>query len=472
MDEVTRLENTHNYIDAEGKEICIADIEATSTGTIIDAKGEYAAITPKEAPSVLTWNNLCVSTKPKRGKPAKVLLNNISGNITGGLWGIMGASGSGKTTFLSTLSLRLDTHRMQATGDIRLNGKEYVKHTLKSMSGYVMQDDLLNAFFTVQETLEYAAALRMEAGTPYAERKARCDEVLKLLGIDYCRDVIIGDTRNKGISGGERKRVCVAMELLTRPKLLFLDEPTSGLDSTTALSVMQTLKDLAERGECTIVCTIHQPQTKIYNLLDNLLLMKKGEIVYQGAAAKADPFFAAQGYPCPEKMNPADHLLDIVTVGTHDHKEVAQVKRLEVPINLDFGLDKNDFKMRAVQPWAWQFCVLFHRNLMEKVRRWDIFAMNIFITCIVATFIGMGAWHQIDRYQTAVNKNIRNGILFFCVIHQGVVSSLQGTYSFPLERALMLRERAAGSYYVSSYFLSKTTVDTMFQVVPAVVFTW
>jgi ATP-binding cassette, subfamily G (WHITE), member 2 len=128
-----------------------------------------------------------------------------------------------------------------------------------------------------------------------AERKSRVDEVLKTVGIDYCRDVIVGDTRHKGISGGERKRLCVAMELITRPKLLFLDEPTSGLDSTTALALMGTLKDLSVRGVCTVVCTIHQPQTKIFNLLDNLLLMKKGEIIYQGSCSRAELYFAEAG---------------------------------------------------------------------------------------------------------------------------------------------------------------------------------
>ena len=127
------------------------------------------------------------------------------------------------------------------------------------------------------------------------ERKLRVDEALKTVGIEYCRDVIVGDTRNKGISGGERKRLCVAMELLNRPKLLFLDEPTSGLDSATALSLMSTLKDLCERGACTVVCTIHQPQTKIFCLIDNLLLMKRGEIIYQGSCANAENYFAEAG---------------------------------------------------------------------------------------------------------------------------------------------------------------------------------
>ena len=412
---------------------------------------------------------MSVSTKPGRGKAVKYIINNIRGCISGGLWGIMGASGSGKTTLLSVLSLRLDTQRMKIEGDVRINGKTYTKNLLKSMSGYVMQDDLVHAMLTVHETLMYTAALRMPSGTPKSERLLRCDECLKTVGIDYCRDVIVGDTRNKGISGGERKRLCVAMELITRPKLLFLDEPTSGLDSTTALSLMNTLKDLSERGVCTVVCTIHQPQTKIFQLIDNLLLMKKGEIVYQGACGKAELFFAEQGYPCPDKSNPADHMLDCVTMGAHDEKDEANILKIAVPLNLDFGVEMDDFSARAVQPWVWQLIVLTHRNMMEKIRRWDIVAMNIFITCIVATFIACGAWFQIGNGDDSIPK--RNGILFFTVIHQGVVSSLQGTYAFPMERAIMLRERAAGAYYVSAYFLAKTGVDSLFQLLAPIVFT-
>ena len=358
---------------------------------------------------------------------------------------------------------------MNITGDVRINGKPYVKNLLKSMSGYVMQDDLVHAQLTVQETLMYTAALRLPNTADLAERQRRCDESLKTMGIEYCRDVIVGDTRNKGISGGERKRLCVAMELITRPKLLFLDEPTSGLDSTTALSLMHTMKDLCEKGMCTVVCTIHQPQTKIFNLIDNLLLMKKGEIVYQGSCAKAELYFAQAGYPCPDKMNPADHMLDCVTMGTHDEKEQANIPKLAVPLNMDFGLEMNDFSIRAVQPWVWQYTVLVHRNMMEKLRRWDIIAMNIFITIIVAVFISNGAWFMMGNYADSVPK--RNALMFFTVIHQGVVSSLQGTYAFPLERAIMLRERAAGAYYVSAYFLAKTTVDSFFQLLAPFVFT-
>jgi ATP-binding cassette subfamily G (WHITE) protein 2 len=329
---------------------------------------------------------------------------------------------------------------------------------------------------TVYETLHYTAALRMSSACSAAEREARVAEVLLLMGIDYCRDVIVGDSRNKGVSGGERKRLCVAMELLNRPKLLFLDEPTSGLDSTTAFDLMQTLKDLADKGECTVVCTIHQPQTKIYNLLDNLMLMKKGSIVYQGSCEKADHFFALQGYPCPEKMNPADHLLDLISTGTkmvsdeEGGRKSVEIKNMgfAVPINMEFGIERDDFTVRAVHNWFFQFATLFQRTWQERIRRWDTILVNILVTCIVATFISMGAWNNLGNNGNGQSKV--NAILFFCVIHQGVVSTLQGTYAFPIERALMLRERSAGAYYVSAYFFAKTTVDFLVMLINPLLF--
>ena len=303
---------------------------------------------------------------------------------------------------------------MKQSGEVRLNGHPYTKNVLKSMSGYVMQDDLIHAHLTVAETLMYTARLRMSRTAAPEERARREKEVLELMGISYCADVIIGDTRHKGISGkqlsmasdvhvyssyhtlvavavavavagGERKRVCVAMELLTDPKLLFLDEPTSGLDSTTALSLCSTLKQMADSGTCTIVCTIHQPQTMIYDLMDNLILMKKGSIVYQGAAGKAVDYFAAFGFPCPVRMNPADHLLNVIC---QNEEKGSSLAKLCPPVDLDFGLDKDDFTPRAVPLWISQFFTLLNRNIHEKMRRWDIVLMNVIVTIVVSVFIG------------------------------------------------------------------------------------
>ncbi len=170
---------------------------------------------------------------------------------------------------------------------MRLNGAPYDNAELKRVSGYVMQDDLLNGYLTVEETLMYTAELRLPRTFTDKERKERVDDVLKDLGLEHARHDIIGGQSKQGISGSERKRLCVCMQLLNRPQLLFLDEPTTGLDSVTALDLLYTLHALA-RGQSngkavTIVCSIHQPQAKIFNLFDSIVLLKAGHIIYQGS---------------------------------------------------------------------------------------------------------------------------------------------------------------------------------------------
>lgn len=170
------------------------------------------------APIVLCFQDLKVQTK------TKVLLGPISGTITGGLWAIMGTSGSGKTTLLSAISLRLDRRIMQVSGTIHLNGMVYDTGILKSCSSYVMQDDLLHPDLSVEETLKYAAELRLGGKMTRAQREQRLQDVINLMSITHCAGTIVGDSQRKGISGGERKRLSIAIELLTAPRMIFLDE--------------------------------------------------------------------------------------------------------------------------------------------------------------------------------------------------------------------------------------------------------
>ena len=174
---------------------------------------------------------------------------------------------------------------------MRLNGAPYDNAELKRVAGYVMQDDLLNGSFTVEETLMYTAELRLPRSFTDKERHARVENVMHDLGLTHVRNVVVGTPMRKGISGGERKRLCVGMQLLNRPQLLFLDEPTSGLDSVTALDLLRTFHALAhgtsQEKAVTIVCSIHQPQSKIFNLFDSLILLKAGNIIYQGPRERA-----------------------------------------------------------------------------------------------------------------------------------------------------------------------------------------
>ena len=424
----------------------------------------FSPSAPDNAPTVLTFTNITVAT---RAKPRRVLLDNISGSITGGCWAIMGASGGGKTTLLSTLSLRLDPNYMEITGEFRLNGREYSRNVLKAMSAYVMQDDLLHAELTVYETLTYAAQLRM-GGADAATRAARIEEVMNLMGIQHCRNVIIGNSRKKGVSGGERKRVSVAVELLNHPKLVFLDEPTSGLDSTTALSVVEALKNLTAIGECTVVCTIHQPQPKIFNLFENIILMKLGTIVYQGSISKLDKFLEKIGHPCPTDLAMADHVLEVIAPSLEDDNLDKEGKKI-VPVNLSLGMDKPFYTTDGARNWWDQFTILCKRNWHQYIRNSDIIFMNAVVTVLLAVFIGSGLWYQIGTSQDSNPKRVPS--LFFTCITQGILGSLQSINSFPSERAIMLRERQAGTYQVSSYFAAKSVIDIITQMWPPILFT-
>ena len=184
----------------------------------------------------------------------------------GTLLAVMGASGSGKTTLLNVLTTR-NTGGLDISGDVKVNGLP-IGHGITSLSAYVQQEDLFVGVLTVREHLWFQAMLRMDNNLTDEERQERVDEVTKELGLNKCRDTVIGvPGKLKSISGGERKRLAFASEVLTNPPLMFCDEPTSGLDSFMAENVIQTLRGMASRGK-TVLCTIHQPSSQVFALFD------------------------------------------------------------------------------------------------------------------------------------------------------------------------------------------------------------
>eukprot|EP00300_Choanocystis_sp_HF-7_P015218 c18976_g1_i1.p1 GENE.c18976_g1_i1~~c18976_g1_i1.p1 ORF type:complete len:664 (+),score=172.76 c18976_g1_i1:90-2081(+) len=428
-------------------------------------------------PAVLTWKDLVI----KSAKGNKTLLQG-SGMINGGLWALMGPSGSGKSTLLNVLACRLDP-TCTVTGEFRLNGQKYTNTELKKVAGYVMQDDLLSAFLTVQETLDYTATLRLSDCAPDV-RKQRVDYVIRQVGLDHCRHVIVGNALRKGISGGERKRLCVAQELLLQPSLLFLDEPTSGLDSATALDLIRTLQHLS-RTVCTVVCSIHQPQSSIFNLFDSIVLVKSGRVVFFGSVRRALLTFQAAGFPVPPLTNPADHIIDVLSAENpqeDDRKLQAHLEadaqsslqkwqerqqdnssrlmeKFEAPhIDLEYGAEKPLIQTRGRVSWGKQFQTLSHRNFKELLRKRDLIFTNVVQTVVIAVLIGT-VFLQIGDDQKSLSR--RNSLLFFCCVNQAIFGCESVINSFPSDRALSLRERASGAYTASAYFVSKSLVDSL-----------
>jgi ABC-type multidrug transport system ATPase subunit/pSer/pThr/pTyr-binding forkhead associated (FHA) protein/ABC-type multidrug transport system permease subunit len=206
--------------------------------------------------------------------------------------GLMGPSGAGKTT----LMLALNGYTPPAGGAVLLNGQDLYRHydQFRSALGYVPQEDVMHRDLTVGQALYYTARLRLPPDFTRADIRKRIRDVLGQLGLTGTEDVLIGSAERKGISGGQRRRVNLAMELLTDPLVLFLDEPTSGLSSEDALTVMKVLRLLADAGK-TILLTIHQPSLEVFRLMDNLVLVGKD----QGSAEPGRLVYYGPAYPDP-----------------------------------------------------------------------------------------------------------------------------------------------------------------------------
>ncbi|KAL6608264.1 hypothetical protein ACP70R_041327 [Stipagrostis hirtigluma subsp. patula] len=259
-------------------------------------------------------NRLASSDAPPPAGSTKTLLDGISGEArVGELLAVMGASGSGKSTLVDALAGRIA--RGSLRGRVTLNGEPLVggcrRRRLRAISAHVMQDDLLHPMLTVRETLQFAADFRLPRALSPARKRARVDVLIDQLGLSPAADTVIGDEGHRGVSGGERRRVSIGMDIIHDPILLFLDEPTSGLDSASAFMVVQVLRRVAQSGSV-VVMAIHQPSTRILGALDRLLLLSRGRAVYSGTPSGLKPFFAAFGAPIPDGENPAEFALDAI----------------------------------------------------------------------------------------------------------------------------------------------------------------
>lgn len=249
----------------------------------------------------------------RTAKPAIPILHSVSVHIpAGGFVGILGPSGSGKTTLLNLLAAR--SEHPPSSGHILFSGRSRSART-KRRIGYIMQDDVFLSKLTVRETLQFTADVRLSRRFTKAQRTARIDHLLTQLRLTDCQHVRVGDQQfDKGISGGERKRLNVANELLHDPALLLADECTSGLDAASAQTVIQLLRDRCAHHGRTVIATIHQPSSLIFSLFSNVLLLAEGCVVYYGPPANIVDYFQSLHFSIPtHHINPADHVLHLVT---------------------------------------------------------------------------------------------------------------------------------------------------------------
>jgi ABC-type multidrug transport system ATPase subunit len=457
-------------------------------------KGDKGELSERVPGVSLAWNNVSytVETKIKKVVGTKTILSDVSGSLEPGkLLALMGPSGSGKTSMLNALAGRvpLSSPNDKLTGSITVNGK--AQSDMHHLSAYVMQDDNLFAYSTVNETLMFAASLRLPSSMSLEDKQRHVDTVIGKLGLTPARDVNIGNAKVRGVSGGERKRVTIGVELLHDPPLVFLDEPTSGLDSFQAQSVMETLRNLASNGH-TVVCSIHQPRSSIYAMVDSLMLLSQGRCAYYGpSGASCHSYFASLEQPVPEDFNPADHLLDVISVDyrTSEQEGVSKARvdkivqswqqsggslSLEDAPSGDSKKQLQDEESHAMvsveltEAYAeahggsgasccTAFPLLLTRTWRELTRNKVELALQIFMNMFFSALFGV-IYLRMPFSQKSIMD--RTGLLFFQAMNGAFGSAINTSTAIPTQLQVVQRERTAGMYTIFPFCESHTHTHT------------
>lgn len=430
----------------------------------VDCSDLTSNIMPKcnaNARFALTWNHLTY-TIPNRKKShgKKTILRDVSGCITPGrLVAILGPSGSGKTTLLNILADRV--HRnADLQGTIELNGIDRKNSDFRAIASYVAQEDALLGSFTVMETLMMAAKLTLspEKCTKNTIRQ-QVDFVMGEMGLQSCRDTIVGDIYRKGLSGGQKRRLSVAIELLSNPSILLMDEPTSGLDSNSAFHTIRYIQKLCQRDNKSTICTIHQPSSRVFSMFDDVMFLTEGAVVYFGSGIQAREYFTLLGHECPLYSNPAEFILTLIN-RDYDEENSVNVEELVHKFE-DSEFNQQTLKSiedvhclmweplhtRQLNSSAWsQFMVLLYRNLLNNLRNpgilWIRLVMNICLAVMGGTMF-LYTNDRITEYDVVT--------LLFYIQAFLVFMSVAVLPAFIQERSVFIRERTNSSLNVISY---------------------
>ncbi|XVF55363.1 hypothetical protein PTKIN_Ptkin06aG0031300 [Pterospermum kingtungense] len=426
-------------------------------------------------------NNAIVSPETN----TKRLLNGISGEAREGeILAVLGPSGSGKTTLLDALANRIDKHSLK--GSVTLNGEVLESGLSKVISAYVMQDDLLFPMLTVEETLMFAAEFRLPRSLSKEKKKARVHALIDQLGLRNAANTVIGDEGHRGVSGGERRRVSVGIDIIHDPILLLLDEPTSGLDSTSAYIVVKILQRIARSGSI-VIMSIHQPSSRIVALLDNMIVLSHGQTLYSSSPANLPRFFNDFGHPFPDNGNPCEFALDFIREleespsGTQNLVEFnkswqalnnSNDKVSNKPsLSLEDAIKKTISRGKLVSgatttgdqnlkssipsfanPWWVEVVVLFKRLTLNSRRTPEVFGLRLGAVVLTAIVLGTMFW-QVDNSPAGIQE--RFGCLALCISSVMFICNTESA-EFIQERYVLVRETAYNAYRRSSYVLART----------------
>ncbi|KAL6721306.1 hypothetical protein ACLMJK_000409 [Lecanora helva] len=399
---------------------------------------------------------------------------------------IMGPSGSGKTSLLNSMAHRLHGSTWTAyetSGQMSFNGAVPSKKVVRSITSYVCQDDdALLPYLTVRENLRFSAGLRLPAHMSKHEKYQRAESVLLKMGLRDCANNLVGSDLVKGISGGEKRRVTIAIQILTDPRVLFLDEPTSGLDAFIASSIIEVLRGLADEGR-TLVMTIHQSRSDLFKHFNNIFLLARGGFpVFSGKGSNMLSHFASLGFTCPTTTNPADFALDLITVNLQNERKEARSRAKVRSLILEWDGQKSQnlekatshiatpaelgSLARSMTPFRIAFPLLLHRSFINFRRNPpSIIARTTqvlgYAICLTLFFAPLKS----DYYsvQSRLGYIQEFGPLYF-------VGVLQNIAVYPDEKAVFYREHDDNAYSVEAFFLQYTLAELPFEIFTSLLF--
>ncbi|EXB23438.1 ABC transporter G family member 2 [Morus notabilis] len=495
---------------------------------LLDIGFPYNSLPPSSSPFVLSFHNLTYSVKvrtkisffPSKMEAArgneeftavennnnrnntKILLNNISGEAREGeIMAVLGASGSGKSTLIDALADRIAKESLK--GSVCLNGEALESRLLKVISAYVMQDDLLFPMLTVEETLMFSAEFRLPRSLSKSKKRARVQALIDQLGLRSAAKTVIGDEGHRGVSGGERRRVSIGIDIIHDPILLFLDEPTSGLDSTSAFMVVKVLQRIAQSGSI-IIMSIHQPSSRILSLLDRLIFLSHGQTVYSGSPTSLPIFFSEFGHPIPEKENRTEFALDLIreleetpggtrtlvefnkscqkinsnrrdycnsncTVSLKDAisasvsrgKLVSGAPQKDSTFSSSSSSSSSSSFQTFANPFWMEMVVISRRSITNSRRMPELFGIRLGAVLVTGVILATMFW-KLDNSPKGVQERLG---FFAFAMSTTFYTCAEAIPVFLQERYIFMRETAYNAYRRSSYVLAHSLIS-----IPSLVF--
>jgi ABC-type multidrug transport system ATPase subunit/ABC-type multidrug transport system permease subunit len=422
----------------------------------------------------LSWKDLCYSVT--KGHKKLKIIKNVSGFANPGeILAVMGPSGSGKTTLLNMLSNQVfPQKKIKLSGSVELNGINIKNLDYTSYVRYAMQQDILLPTLTPREIITFSAQFRLDLNQE--EIKDRVNRILEEFQIFNIADQFIGNEIIKGISGGEKRRVSIANELISDPNILILDEPTSGLDSSIALKIIKILKSHALRGK-TIILTVHQPSASMFSEFSRLILMAEGHFVYQGQAKNSTEYFDRIGSVCENLVTPPDHFMRILSIKNKQNLTEEENTNLDLFIEsyAELDIESECFYFNQIDPnyrcyrasFRSQLSILTQMSLINTLRNPLLMAVKL-AQSIISGFISILVFGSLGKDDQGIRER---AAILFCTLVVTIFFGLQNNaQSFPIERPFFLKNYKQNLYGVLPYYLSKQISELPVHIIFAIIY--